>query len=261
MEHHFNIEAAKQYGVNEAIFIQHIKFWTMQNLANRRNIRLGFCWTYNTLDAFTELFPYWNRRQIEHLINKLIDAGAIAKTNLNSKKYDRTCWYALTAKVFSLYPDLSTPLYVNLLIDSHETDKNLVDENGKLLISLISQKCEMDFTKLGNGFHKNVTPIPDSNPDSNQQIKSSCNIGQKKIKSKSREAIKQENEKKHDWATKAKASPLADVTNQSTSYERSTKKQPPTSPEAVRVAMMALPRGLRPRRYRNVERGVSQENS
>lgn len=257
MEHHFNIEVARVYGVSEAIFIHHIKFWTLQNLANRRNIRLGFCWTYNTLEAFTELFPYWNKRQIEHLINKVIEAGAVAKTNLNIKKYDRTCWYALTAEVFPIYQDLSTPTYVNLLIESHENDKNQTDETGKSLISLISQKCEMDFTKLGNGFHKNVTPIPDSNPDSNLKIKSFCDKNDQKQNNpvdKAKQNRRAENEKKPSWAEKPK-SPFSDPTKQSTSY------QPPTephhaNPEAVKAAMMSLPRHMRPKRFREIDTAV-----
>lgn len=246
MEHHFNVEIAKQYGIAEATFLNHIKFWTLQNLANRRNIKLGYCWTYNTLDAFTELFPYWNRRQIEHLINKLIDNGLLAKTNLNSKKYDRTCWYALTAKSFAMFPELSTANYVQLLIDSHESDKNLTDFNGKPLISLISQKCEMDFTKLGNGFHKNVTPIPDTNPYNKTDNKSFCDQTAQKSnisEVQKRQQWKTANEQKHSWAENQKKSPLADVTKQSTSYKPSP-EEPPSNPVIREEHMQAIRKRL-----------------
>ncbi len=215
MDHYFNVEVAKDFGVSEAIFIHNLAFWIKTNLANRRMVKDGLCWTYNSLDAFCELFPYWSRRQIEHLTNKLETSGAIIKGNYNKKQYDRTIWYALTPKMYGYYPELLKYDYLMVLYESL-SEKGAKDRTG-----LISQNCEMDFTKLWNGFHKSVTPIPDNKPDNKLKIKSSCPSDTSKekntIKTPNAETTKSENTKKHDWYEKPK-SPMADVSTQTTSH-------------------------------------------
>src|SRR5690349_5519487 len=69
MEHAFNTNIAAQYDVNIAILLHNFKFWTFNNLANKRNIYDGLCWSYDTLEALGETFPYWSRRQLERVIN------------------------------------------------------------------------------------------------------------------------------------------------------------------------------------------------
>jgi hypothetical protein len=147
MNHMFNVEIATKYDLNISVFMCHIKFWTLTNLANKRNIHDGLCWTYNTLDAFGRIFPYWSRRQLETIINNAIAHRLIKKGNYNKSKYDRTCWYALTIDSYEFFPELKDP------------------ELLKLLILPISRKCEIYFTEVGNVFHENVTPIPDKKPD------------------------------------------------------------------------------------------------
>ena len=132
MDHSFNIKAAKLYGVEEAVLLHNIYFWIKKNKANNRHFYDGYFWTYNSVEAFSELFPYWTKRQVERILNNLIKKGAIIKANYNEKAYDRTSWYAITQTVESIYA------------------------NG-----------EMDFTKQGNGFHQTVEPIPDNNTDNN----------------------------------------------------------------------------------------------
>ena len=155
MINHFNSNVAVQFNLNIAIFIQQLSQWTFNNLANKRNLHDGFCWSYNTLEAYEIIFPWWNRRQLETLISNLVKEGLIVKGNYNKHKYDRTCWYALTYKAMEFYPELIRPEFLELMLGT------------------ISQKCEMEipdyadntilqnhFTKMRNGVHENVTPIP-----------------------------------------------------------------------------------------------------
>lgn len=132
MEHHFNTKIAKIYGVEGAILLHNINFWIEKNEANNRHFYDGRFWTYSSIEAFTKLFPYWSKRQIERIINNLIKQGALVKGNYNAIAYDRTAWYTLTETVKSIYA------------------------NG-----------EMELTKQGNGFTQTVSPIPDSNKDNN----------------------------------------------------------------------------------------------
>ena len=128
MEHNFNIECAKLYGVEESILLHNIYFWINKNKANKKHFYDGDYWTYNSIQAFTELFPYWTKRQIERIIKNLIEKGALLKGNYNKLNYDRTSWYAVSETVKSIYANR-----------------------------------EIDFTKRGNGYTQTVSPIPDNN--------------------------------------------------------------------------------------------------
>ena len=133
MEHSFNIELAKKYGILEAILLKNIYFWVKKNKANDKNLQDEYYWTYNSAKAFNELFPYASEKKIRSALSKLEKEGLIKVGNYNKVAYDRTKWYTLT------------------------------EEGGMALNVDIS-----DFTKRENGNYKkengseqNVTPIPD----------------------------------------------------------------------------------------------------
>ena len=129
MEHSFNIYIAKQYGVNAAVLLKNIYFWIEKNRANESNFNDGHYWTYNSKKAFAELFPYMTARQVDYALQKLIDEGIIITGNYNKVAYDRTLWYAITKKGYS-----------------------------------ILQNCLMEETKTENGNTEIEQPIPDIKP-------------------------------------------------------------------------------------------------
>lgn len=102
MEHSFDTEIAKLYGVNAAVLLKNIYFWTEKNRANGVNIHDGRAWTYNSKAAFTELFPYLTVSQIEYALKKLKDAGVIETGNFNKDPRDQTLWYAITKKGYCI---------------------------------------------------------------------------------------------------------------------------------------------------------------
>jgi len=93
--HSFDPEIAGRVGLNAAVIFQNITFWIEKNQANRRNLRDGRYWTYNSISAFSELFPYLSEKQIRTALEKLVSAELIIKGNFSDDRYDRTCWYAL----------------------------------------------------------------------------------------------------------------------------------------------------------------------
>lgn len=94
MSHSFDVEVAKNVGVNAAVLYQNIQFWCAKNKANETHFHDGYYWTYNSKKAFAELFPYMTERQIDYALNKLVDSGYIIKGNYNKSPYDKTLWYA-----------------------------------------------------------------------------------------------------------------------------------------------------------------------
>lgn len=136
MEHSFDIDIAKAYGVPAAVLLKHLHYWIEKNRANEKNFYDGNYWTYNSKKAFAELFPYMTARQIDYALQKLIDDGLIITGNYNKVAYDRTLWYAITKKGYC-----------------------------------ILQNCKMENTKAENAIPEIVEPIPNKNTDTDKQIK------------------------------------------------------------------------------------------
>src|SRR5574344_2696932 len=130
MQHSFNIELAKEYGILEAIIINNLFFWIEKNKANDVSYYDGTYWTYNSIKALNELFPYASERKISYALKHLEEEGIIKTGNYNKLAYDRTLWYAFTEKGIS-----------------------------------ILQKCCFHFTKSTNAFYKSDEPIPYINTD------------------------------------------------------------------------------------------------
>ena len=99
MNHAFDVDTAVQYGVDEAIFIENMRFWLAKNAANERHYYEGRYWTYNSSKAFAKLFPYWSTSQVNRIIKKLEDAGVLLSGNFNQSAYDRTKWYSLNEQI------------------------------------------------------------------------------------------------------------------------------------------------------------------
>lgn len=92
--HSFDSAIAQQVGVNAAIIYQNIQFWVEKNQANNKHFYDGCFWTYNSVKAFSNLFPYLTDRQIRTAIDKLKEANLIKVGNFNKANYDRTNWYS-----------------------------------------------------------------------------------------------------------------------------------------------------------------------
>ena len=128
MQHSFDIDIAKEYGILEAVLLNNLWYWIEKNRANETNFFDGEYWTYNSTRAFNVLFPYATPRKINYALKNLQDEGLIKTGNYNQSSYDRTLWYAFT-------------------------------EKGKSIM----QNCKMDVSILSNGNVENVKPIPNIN--------------------------------------------------------------------------------------------------
>lgn len=115
MEHSFNVELAKEYGILEAILLKSIFFWIEKNKANNRHFYDGKYWTYNSIKAFNELFPYASEKTIRRTLNGLIEKEILITGNYNKNCYDRTLWYAFTEKGNSIITkkEIDLPIWAN----------------------------------------------------------------------------------------------------------------------------------------------------
>ncbi|MBQ7094633.1 MAG: hypothetical protein IJN84_08960 [Clostridia bacterium] len=107
MQYQFDVELATEYGIDEAVFVHNLYFWIKHNEANGRHIAeyegVTRVWSYNSMAAFSILFPFWTHRQMERIVKSCRDKGLVITANLNEDKKNRTLWYAVTEKVVLHY--------------------------------------------------------------------------------------------------------------------------------------------------------------
>lgn len=132
MQHHFDVELAKQYGMVEAVLLNHFEYWIELNRANGKNYFEGRYWTFNSMKAFSEIFPYLSEKKIRNALKNLQDAGLILTGNFNKSAYDRTLWYAFSDLSESILP-----------------------------------KRQMEVAEKANQNSQKGEPIPDNNTDTN----------------------------------------------------------------------------------------------
>jgi hypothetical protein len=143
----FEVEHAKEYGIECAVLIWHFRFWIENNRANQRNRYEGRTWSYNTLDALLVLFPFTNKSSLGRYLNYLVESGVLVKGNFNKNKFDRTAWYAFK-----------------------DEDNWIREEFKKVLPFPDPEKCispnrEMGVFESGNAQSQIGTTIPDIIPD------------------------------------------------------------------------------------------------
>ena len=94
---------AARYGLGEAIFLDTIVHWYRVNRADGRNYHDGRWWTYNSIAAYTDQFPWWSAKQIRRIAASLREQGALLTGNYNSNGRDRTIWYSPSDEALALY--------------------------------------------------------------------------------------------------------------------------------------------------------------
>ena len=102
MNHSFNVEIAKQYGIEKAVILENFYFWIKKNQANKKNMHDGKAYTFNTASAFAELFPYIKERQIAQLLREMESEDDLLLSG-QFNNYDRTKSYTLTDKALEMF--------------------------------------------------------------------------------------------------------------------------------------------------------------
>jgi len=95
MIHSYEVVEAKEHGIIAAVILYNIRFWVSKNAANEQHCYNGRYWTYNSVKAFSDLFPEMTSDQIRRAIEKLVAAGVVMVDCFNENKHDRTRWYSV----------------------------------------------------------------------------------------------------------------------------------------------------------------------
>lgn len=131
---HINGEShvAKEYGLEEAIFLHSLMFWYRTNRGNEQNFYDGRWWTYNSVKAFEAIFPWWNSGQIRRIIARCREKGAILVGHYNKDQRDRTAWYTPSDALLELYGETENCNCRKRQMEVPESPESF-DENGEPL--------------------------------------------------------------------------------------------------------------------------------
>lgn len=157
MHHGYEVEVAIEYGIEEAILINHFAFWINTNAANGENYISGKFWMYSTIKGLLNSIPELRTaRVVNYTIDKLIKKGVLMSGHF-TKSTDRTTWYTFTDKGLELV---------------RKYNLGTVD-------FAILQKRKFDNTKSVNGIDENVNCISiNTNNKDNKKEDNNINIVQ-----------------------------------------------------------------------------------
>lgn len=153
MEHSFDVEIAREYGIPAAILLKQFSLWIKKNKREGRNQFEGKTWTYNSAADIANRVPYFSEYQVNRALSQMVQTGLIVKGNFNKTARDRTTWYALTDKAESL-------------LSHFAESQNGIGENAKSNL----QNRKMDSAKSQNAFCKSAGPLPSKDTSINTSI-------------------------------------------------------------------------------------------
>ncbi len=160
MNHSFDIELAQKYGVNIAIFLNHIAFWIQKNVANNKHFINGRWWTYSSQSGLLEIFPYWSRKVLRKLIDSCVEQNIIIVDKFNKAKYDHTNWYAFTDQGLKLFPLIEELINTN----GSEIEQSSIGPRGPVDCTLwepsIGPRGPTDWPQRANRLALEGQPIP-----------------------------------------------------------------------------------------------------
>lgn len=103
MYYSFDVNAAARYGVEEAVLLEHIRFWCEKNAANPDCQKEGRCWMYASAARLAEHFSFWSVPKIRRLLKSLVRQGALLEGRFGRFAFDRTLWYAISETASSIF--------------------------------------------------------------------------------------------------------------------------------------------------------------
>ena len=166
MKYQFEKKVAVDVGLDEAIMLSNIEFWVEKNAANRKHFHKERYWSYNTVKAFSEIFPFWSGKQIRRILANLITHELLQSDNFNTKNYDQTLWYTSIRPAFLAY------LQTEILKSDASSDEEYIsgegeesnDTSGNMAQQSNRPHGHMELPKRAHGVAHVGKPIPDVKP-------------------------------------------------------------------------------------------------
>lgn len=84
---------ATAIGLNEAIVLQQVHYWTEKSREAGLNKKEGYFWVYNSYEQWAKQFPWWSIDTIKRTFRSLEKLGVLVTGKFNLARFDKTKWY------------------------------------------------------------------------------------------------------------------------------------------------------------------------
>lgn len=120
------MDIAEKYGLDAAVFLHNVVYWTLKNKAEDKHFYNGRYWMSGSVKGLSVLYPLWSASQLKRLIAKLRDSGALLVGDFNEDRMNRTNWYSPSDEILALYDaaDDAQPIGRNRKMQSTKSSKS-----------------------------------------------------------------------------------------------------------------------------------------
>jgi hypothetical protein len=141
-------ELAVAIGLNEALVIQQVHYWTEINRKADRNRYVGDYWTYNTYEEWQGNFPFWSVSTIRRIITGLERKELIITGNFNKMSMDRTKWYRINydklEEISSMCSNWTAPCVQNEQMQVTNMNRAIPETNTEISLPKNDQRISVD---------------------------------------------------------------------------------------------------------------------
>ena len=133
--HSFSVDVAASFGVNCALMLQHFCFWYLKNKSDNVNFHKGDYWVRMKQDTLLQYLPYFNKRQLRHLTDKMVNLQLLKQDQFNQRSNDRTKWYSLTdeaKKILNIWSD-------KIVTPKPNSNDKIVTPSDKIVTSIYKE--------------------------------------------------------------------------------------------------------------------------
>lgn len=164
-------ELAMEHGLDVAVMMHNIVYWTMKNKAEGRHFHDGRYWTYNSISGLHELFPMWSPQQLRRLLAKCEQRGLLLTGQYSESPMDHTKWYSPADAVLAIYnaaDETDNSMCRNRQIDvSKSADDVIKTDKSYIMKQSLPKVTNTPLPPKGGGGRKKKEPreSPDWKPD------------------------------------------------------------------------------------------------
>ena len=91
----FNPKIAVEYGVDEAIVYERMKYLCEHNAAHDEFIYDGNAYCFATVRGLTRIYPFWSKHQVERIIESMVKKGMVVKRPHWNNIWDQRSYFRL----------------------------------------------------------------------------------------------------------------------------------------------------------------------
>jgi len=113
--HHFDIEDANRYGIEQAIFLNYFRVGLRENKAHNIHIYDNYVWVNYTEHALSILFPYINIEKVNHILQNMIDNGLLKSGSYSKNNNQYSRWFS--TEEFCLFNNTNNSIPTSLSND------------------------------------------------------------------------------------------------------------------------------------------------